>query len=80
MPKKDGELIFKGELLLEHMIRFAQRNIGTNSDAYLSSSINADVSQDQQRFVLYPRVEEMNARDIVLAAVGKGAKKKIEKG
>ena len=40
VPKKDEELILKGEQLLEHIIRFTQRNVVTNSDAYIYSSIN----------------------------------------
>ena len=41
VPENDGKiLILKREQFLEHMIRFSYRNIGTNNDAYISSSIN----------------------------------------
>ena len=67
----------KGAQLLEHMIRFTHITVGTNRDTYISSSLNVEVSQDQQQYLLYPCVEYLNYRYIELAAVGKGAKKKI---
>ena len=61
------------------MIRFTRRNVGINSDAYIYYYISVEVSQDQQRFLLKPCVEDLNARDLDLAAVGKGVKKKTKK-
>ena len=55
----------------------SQTHVGTNSDAYIYSSIKFEVSQYQQWFVFNPRVEDLNARDLSLAASGKGAKKKF---
>ena len=77
MPKKDKELILKGEQLLKNMIRITHRHIGTNIDDWISASINIEVSRDQHRFILNTRVEDLNTRDPALAAVGKGTKKKI---
>ena len=77
--KKDGGLIFKGEDFLELMIWFTHINVGTSRDSYISSSLNVEVSYDQQRFFINTNVEYLNARDIALAAVGKGYKKKIIK-
>ena len=65
--------------MLEHVIRFTHRHVGTNSYAYIPSSLDVDVSQDQQWFVLNPRAKELNAKDLALDAVGKGNKKKIAK-
>ena len=79
MLKKDGELILKLEKLLENIIRFNQRHDGTNIDAYISYSINIEVKQYQQLFVLNTHVWYLNARYIALVAVGKGAKKKTTK-
>ena len=65
--------------MLEHMIRFTHRNIGTNRDYYIYSSLNVKISQDKQQFLLNPHVEDLNAKDLSLTAVGKGNKKKIHK-
>ena len=59
------------------MIRFTHRHVGTNSDAYISSSLNIEVSQDQQQFFLSPHVEDLNTRYLALANVGKVDKEKI---
>ena len=69
----------KGEKFLEHMIRFTHINVVTNSNDYIYSSINVEVSQDQHQFLLNPRVEDLNARIPALASVGKGARNKIAK-
>ena len=61
------------------MIRFTHINVVTNSDAYIYSSINIEVPQDQKRFFFNPRVEDMSYRVLELAAVGKGSKKKTAK-
>ena len=61
------------------MIRFTHRNVVTNSDAYIYSSINIEVPQDQQRFFFNPRVKDMSYRVLELAAVGKGSKNKTAK-
>ena len=53
--------------------------MGTNRDAYIPPSLNFEVSEDKQRLVLNPCVEDLNTRDISLASVGKAAKKKISK-
>ena len=61
------------------MIRFTNINVVTNSDAYIYSYLNVDMSKDQQRFVLNLRVEDLNTSYIALATVGKGSNKKTAK-
>ena len=46
---------------------------------YISSSLNIYLSQDKHQCVLNKRVEDLNARDLALATVGKGSKNKIAK-
>ena len=65
--------------MLQHSFRFTHRNVGTNRDAYIPPSLNFEVSEDKQRFVLNPCVEDPNTRVLALAAVGKGARNKITK-
>ena len=77
--EKYGKLLFKGEKLLKNIIRFIHRNVGKNIGAYIYSSINVDMQQCKQIFVLNTRVEEMNARDIAMATVRKGPNKKFVK-
>ena len=79
MLKKDGKLIKKGAQLLYNMIHFTHIRVGTNNDTYIYSSINVDLSQDQQQLFLNPRAEDLNARDLLLDTVGKGSKKKTAK-
>ena len=61
------------------MIHFTHIRVGTNNDTYIYSSINVDLSQDQQQLFLNPRAEDLNARDLALADIGEGARKKMTK-
>ena len=61
------------------MIRVTCRYVSANSDDYIYSSLNVEVSQDQKRFLLNTQVEDLNARDLAFSAVGEGDKKKTAK-
>ena len=61
------------------MILLTHIHVFTNSDAYISSYINIEFLKYQYLFVLNPRVEDLNARDLALADVGKGPKNKTTK-
>ena len=65
--------------MLDNMIHFTHIRVGTNNDTYIYSSINVDLSQDQQQLFLNPRAEDLNARDLALADIGEGARKKMTK-
>ena len=73
--KKEGKLILGGEKLLNNMIRFTRINFGTKIDAYISSSLNVDLLQDQDIFILDLYVEDLNSRDIALVDIEKGPNK-----
>ena len=61
------------------MIQFTRRHVCTNSDAYISSSLDIEVYPDPRWFALNPGAEDLNNRFLSLAIVGKETKKKMSK-
>ena len=61
------------------MIRFTESHFFTNNDAYIYYYTNVDLSQDRWKLPFNYRVEDLDARDLALAAVGKGENIKTTK-
>ena len=65
--------------MLEHMIRFTHRNVGTNIDAYICYYLDVEVSQEKLRFIINTNVEGLYSSYLELADVGRESKKNISK-